>query len=214
MSLFGGLADLLFVPKCVFCGRVLDTGSLCGECRAALPWRTGTFRGVEFASRCIAPLRYEGRVRQSLVRYKFSGKPAWAAEYGRLIAAAAEREIPGEYDLVTWVPVSRRRERKRGFDQARLIAEETAKALNVDCVQLIKKRRDTQVQSRLTSPEARRANVSGAYEAVNENKIRARRVLLIDDIITTGATASECARVLLMAGAGDIVCGALARAGK
>lgn len=214
MSALTRLAELFFVPKCVFCGRVLDSGGLCDECRERLPWLSGTFRGVEFASKCVAPLRYEGLVRESLLRFKFSGKESYARQYGLFIAEAAEREVPGEYDIVTWVPVSGRRLRKRGFDQARLIAEETAKALGAECEALLEKRRDTPAQSRLDTPEERRANVSGAYAARKPEKTRGRRVLLIDDIITTGATASECARVLLMAGSEDVICAALASARK
>lgn len=214
MKLFSKLADLFFVPKCVFCGKVLDEGQLCRECRASLPYLSGTLKGGEFYSEAVAALRYEGDVRKSLHRYKFSGRSSYATQYASLVAEAVEREISGRYGIITWVPVSPKRLRKRGYDQSRLIAEEMAKRLNCECAALLKKTRENAVQSTLTGREKRNANVMGVYTAVNEDKIKKNKILLVDDIITTGATLSESARTLLMAGAEDVVCAAVASAGK
>lgn len=212
MSLFSKAADLFFVPKCAFCGKIIGEGGICGDCERALPYLSGKVRGGEFYSACAAALRYEGIVRTSLHRFKFAGKRSYSAEYARLTAEAVRRELEGRYDIVTWVPVSARRLRKRGYDQAHLIAAFTAKRLGVRCVRLLRKTRDNAVQSRINGREKRIANVLGVYRAVNKRAFRDRRVLVIDDIITTGATLSECARTLLMAGAEDVVCAAVASA--
>ena len=115
------------------------------------------------------------------------------------------------FDLVTWAPVGRKRRRKRGYDQAYLLAKQACKMLAVEPVRLLKKKSGVTPQSRLDSAERRRANIAGAYKAVNCDLIRNKRILVIDDIVTTGATLSECAKTLLLAGAEDVCCATLAR---
>jgi len=205
------LLELLFPPRCVFCGRLTRGETVCAECRASLPL-CGDAGKAEFCSAVAAPFRYEGRVRESILRYKFGGRRGYAAVYAGFLAETAERELAGKYDLVSWVPVSARRLRKRGYDQARLLAEKTAQLLGTQAVQTLAKPRDNPPQSGLDRPEKRRANVSGVY-AVRGQSAAGRRVLLVDDIATTGATLSECARTLLMAGAED-VCGLVLAAAR
>jgi len=160
---------------------------------------------------CAVPLRYEGVVREALLRFKFRGATGMAEGLGMLLAQCAAEELSGRFDAVTWVPVSEQRRRQRGCDQAQLLARAAARVWDVEPVRLLRKRRDNPPQSGLGAPE-RRGNVRGVYEAVNEDQVRGRRVLLIDDIITTGATLAECARVLRDAGAADVVCAAAASA--
>ena len=133
-----------------------------------------------------------------------------AAPLGELIAGCAAEHFSGAFDTVTWVPVSPRRLRQRGYDQARLLAEEAARVLEVPALPLLSKGRNTEAQSGLDGDAARRANVLGVYEAVDPERISGHRILLVDDICTTGATLAECARVLREAGAADVVCAAAA----
>ena len=99
--------------------------------------------------------------------------------------------------------------RKRGYSQSRLLAEECARLLGAETAPLLRKRRYRPPQSRKTGEAARAANVSGAFSAVHPERFAGKRVLLIDDVVTTGATLSECARVLLTAGAEEVVCATL-----
>ena len=117
------------------------------------------------------------------------------------------------FDLICWAPVSKKRRRKRGYDQGELLAREAAKQLGRECVPLLKKVRDTPAQSGLKDPSARRANVMGAYQAVEPALVVGKRILLVDDVVTTGETLSECASTLLMAGAEEVFCVTLAKAG-
>ena len=123
------------------------------------------------------------------------------------------REHPGDFDCITWAPVSSLRKLRRGYDQSELIASTVAKELGLPVKRLLKKRRNTRAQSTLTK-EQRRANVLGAYVCVNKDAVCGKRVLLIDDVFTTGATAQECAKVLLTAGAKSVACAAVASASK
>ncbi len=210
------LLDLLFPPRCVFCGRVLAARErdLCAQCRRTLPWMLGADaeQGGEWFALCVSPLRYQGAVRDSLHRYKFKGRQAYHRAYGRLLAQCVRDHLADRYDLISWVPLSRERRRERGYDQAFLLCAAAALELGDVAVETLRKGRDTAVQSRLEGEARRRANVLGAYAAVEPELVRDKRVLLVDDIITTGSTFSECARVLRSAGAKEVLCAALARA--
>ena len=209
------LLDLLYPPRCAFCHDFLETSGdgLCAHCRTGLPFaQNGGRQRFSFVRACVSPLNYEGNVRASLLRYKFGGATGYAKVYGRLVADTVRAELAGEYDLVTWVPLSRRRLRERGYDQAYLLAKETARHWGIEPVRLLRKTRNNAAQSGLSSAAERRGNVLGVYEAENTDRIRGAKILLIDDILTTGATLGECVRVLREAGAADVVCATLARA--
>ena len=121
------------------------------------------------------------------------------------------REQGTGFDAVTWAPVSALRRFCRGYDQSQLLARTVGKELDIPVQRLLKKQRHTPAQSRLTTEE-RRANVLGAYRFAGKQSVAGKRILLIDDVFTTGATAEECARVLLTAGAKGVSCAAVAAA--
>ena len=114
------LLDLLFPPKCPFCQRLLHDprAPLCPNCQASLPWLTGRAgeRRVDFTQGCWSPLAYQAQVREAVQRYKFAPAPAYGRPFGLLMAQCA-RDQGVEAELVTWAPLSKKRRRKRGFDQ-------------------------------------------------------------------------------------------------
>jgi len=206
------LLDLLYPPKCPFCRALTKKqGDICEACLRTLPFTThaGAKQNGEFFDLCLSPLYYEGNAREGLLRYKFGGNTAGSAVFGRLMADTVRTHFPEPFDAVTWVPVSRSRRRRRGYDQARLLAEETAKELGIPCISTLRKVRRNAVQSSIAEPSRRRANVSGAYRVTED--VCGKQLLLTDDVITTGATLSECARMLLMAGAEEVDCVTLVR---
>lgn len=212
MSLLTALLDLLFPPKCPFCGKVQDKPGICPKCEAALPW-TDDAEGLREGPgglRCAAPLWYEGLARAGILRFKFRGAPGIAEPLGGLIAQCAAERFSGGFDTVTWVPVSRRRLRKRGYDQAELLARAACRAWDTEPVRLLRKTEDNPAQSGIRGTAARRANVLGVYEPAEADKIVGKCILLVDDICTTGSTLTECVRVLRDAGAADVVCAAAA----
>lgn len=207
------LLDLLFPQKCPFCGKLTEGTAVCGTCRQALPWTVGgdiLWEGPG-GVRCAAPLWYQDKVREGLLRFKFQGGSAAAEPLGELVAQCAAEELSGAFDTVTWVPVSRKRLRERGYDQAELLARAACRLWDTEPVRLLKKTVHTPAQSGLEEATARRANVLGAYEVCCGAAVRDRQILLVDDICTTGATLAECVRVLKDAGAGAVVCAAVAR---
>ena len=204
------LLDLLFPPKCAFCGRVGVRG-VCEACERTLPRTELPLREGAGYGKCAVPLKYEGPVREALLRYKFRGGRGAAEGFGLLLGRCVAEELGGAFDAVTYAPVSAKRRAARGYDQAYLLAREAARSWGVKPLTLLRKTRDNPPQSSLDAA-ARRGNVVGVYEPCNPEKIIGRHILLIDDILTTGSTLSECARVLRAAGAASVVCACLASA--
>lgn len=208
------LLELVYPRKCTFCGTVLqkEETDLCSHCRSALPEFEEAERQLQFVAQCITAFHYTGVVRASILRYKFKGKQTYADGYGRLLAMRISRQLCEPVEWITWVPVSKQRLRERGYDQAQLLAQAVGKEMGLPVFCTLEKTLDNHAQSSLASAEARRANVLGAYQAVKPELWRGKRLLLIDDVVTTGATLSECSRVLLTAGAAHVVAATMAAA--
>ncbi len=210
--------DLLYPRKCPFCARLLpeeEPGDICPACRRDLPWtRGGGKTKGSFFSLCVSPLTYAGKAREALLRFKFRGRRAYARCFGRLMADCVRENVPWELHTVSYVPLHWLRFRKRGYSQSRLLAEALAAQLGLPCVRLLRKRRHTRPLSGIRGEERRRAVVSGAFSLRRsaEEQIRNKCVLLVDDVVTTGATLGECSRLLLTAGADRVVCATLCKA--
>ncbi len=206
------LWDLLFPAKCPFCGALLEKGALlCPDCQSALPWLTGerAFRRVELTEGCWSVLGYEGAVRKSIHGYKFSGKSGRSKPFGALMSQCLV-DHGVEFDLITWPNLSQKRLRQRGYDQAELLAREIGTRLGKPAARTLEKT-ERPAQSGLEGPEARKVNLLGAYTAVEPERFQGKRLLLVDDIVTTGATLTECAGTLRAAGSGAVICITLAR---
>ena len=208
------MSGLIFPEKCILCGRLLQKAQvdLCHHCRIDAPICPISRNKLPFLDSWVAVWYYKGLPRKSLLGFKFRGKRHYAAGYGRLLAMKLLQEHPEGFDLLTWVPTGSIRKFFRGYDQVQLIAQAVGRELSMEPVQLLKKIRNNRPQSSIRSEAKRRANVLGAYKALDPEQFAGRRILLLDDIITTGSTVSECARILLTAGAKQVHCGAVASA--
>ncbi|MBR2483859.1 MAG: ComF family protein [Oscillospiraceae bacterium] len=207
--------DLLFPPKCVFCHKLMERGEICPDCeKKLLAMEQPKNRTLSGGTFCVSALPYEDVVRESILRFKFQGRDHYAPIYGEILARTAALELSDRFDLVSWVPVSKKRKRKRGYDQAELLAKEMCRLWGVVPVRTLKKTRDNPPQSGLSSAEERRANVLGVYETANREQFAGKKVLLVDDILTTGSTVQETARVLRLAGAAEVMALTLAAAGE
>ncbi len=203
------LLGVFFPRKCPFCGKLTGKTLLCETCGAALPRCEEIRQGADFG-RCTASLYYEGPVRDAILAFKFKAKLGGLDAFGRLMAQTAAERYSGEFDAITWVPVSKKRLKKRGFDQARYLTASMCVDWHVAPLETLRKVTDNPPQSGLDDAAARRANVLGVYEAVSPEQFAGKRLLLVDDICTTGATLGECARVLKAAGAAEVLCLTLA----
>lgn len=211
------LLDLLYPPKCMLCGKLLQTQerTLCRDCADGdLPEFTGKERDVLFFGECAVPFFYEGNIRDAVLRLKFHGMQTYAEQFAKWMAEPVREKLTGKYDCISWVPCSRLRVWTRGFDQAKLLAMALAKELDTEAVCTLKKIRHNRKQSQTANAAMRRANVLGAYRAKDPQWLKDKRILLIDDVLTTGATLSECGKVLRLAGSGEPVCAVIAAANK
>ena len=209
------LLDLIYPPKCVVCHKLLESSRapVCPHCMDNLPEHDGADPHVRFADRCVATCFYEEPLRASIHRFKFGGCRQYAAVYGKWMAVTIGDKLAGKFDLITWAPVSRKRLKSRGYDQAELLCRALARELGMTPERMLEKHTDNPAQSGMSSAEARRKNARGVYRVTDAERVAGARILLIDDIVTTGATLSECCRVLRAAGAADVVCAALATPG-
>ena len=216
MKIFHWIMHLLFPPRCVLCRGLLERNEtdLCRNCRIDAPEYPNSKRKLQFLDSFAAVWYYEGSVRRSLLRFKFYGARSYAASYGRFLAMKLCQEYPEGFDVLTWVPVSRLRRFRRGFDQVELLAQAVGWELDLVPVPTLRKIRHNRQQSRIRDAAKRRANVLGAYRVIDPSQIRGKRILLLDDILTTGATVGECARMLRTNGAKEVHCAAVAAARK
>ncbi len=214
------LRQLVFPPRCPVCGKVLGFLPRCEECAARLPQllrepglpvdKPG--HQLEFLEAAYAPFWYEPPIRTTVLNAKYEGRRD-ALEF--LSGAMVDTlQAAGETaDLIVPVPSHPRAVRRRGHDTALLFAQALAAHLCLPvCTDLLWKTADTPPQHTL-SAERRRVNLLGAFVVKAPQAAAGRRILLADDILTTGATLNECAKMLMAAGAGACiaVCGALAR---
>jgi ComF family protein len=217
--MFRGVLALLFPPSCIGCGH------------GGAPWCDGCGRGLialepPGCGRCGRPLGapaagcadcppppigwcrssflYDGPVRQALLRLKFSGLRSVAeAMAPSLVEALARSPPPGpplEGAVITWVPLGRRRRRSRGYDQAEALARAVGALAGWPVAPLLEREVETSPQARSAGRERRRAP-AGAFRARPNPP---EKVVLVDDVLTTGATAADCARAILGAGAGQV----------
>ena len=216
MSVREKVLDLIFPPKCPFCKAILEDprAPLCPGCQASLPWLEGSRaeRKIDFADGCFSPLAYQGAVPEAVRRYKFLRVRALGKPFAQLMAQCLRDHLPQGADLICWAPLSKKRLRARGFDQARLMAEEVGRLRAIPALPALRKVRHTSPQSELEEESARRANARGAYGLLPGADLEGKRVVLVDDVVTSGSTLSECAAQLRMAGAAQVFCLTLAQA--
>lgn len=215
--------DRIFPRRCPLCGSALPANArVCADCSDTLEFIKPpicrfcgrpvfdcacTDQPFVF-DRCVSPFVYTKSIRRGMHRFKFNNAPTTASFYARYMAATVRREYKDEYiDIVTCVPMHQADLRQRGYNQAQLLTRETGRLLELPVHNnlLVKTQRNS-VQHSLTRQE-RQHNVEGVFEVSRSYRdLKGRTILLCDDIITTGSTLNECARVLREAGAGRVLC--------
>lgn len=220
--------DWLFPRFCAGCGGDVAEPNrhLCWDCRA-----TAAYIQPPYCARCGDPVagrvdrpflctlcaerdggfdiarsvvRHEGAVAQAIRDLKYNGHLWLVPDLTDLLEAGVRTHFPpGAFDLVSWVPLHPARRRERGFNQAAELARALAMRLGLPAAPTAVRVRPTATQTRLTLAE-RAANVRDAFRPVRAGRWRGARVLLVDDVMTTGATAHACARTLREGGAAAV----------
>lgn len=219
-KIFGNVLDWIYPPVCISCGK--PGTLLCEDCLSKLP-----AVGKHYCSVCGKPLqprhycklcgRSEFRFRASRAPYLYEGPAAamikslkYKGTFGLVpvmtnLLSTFWQDLQWDIDLVIPVPLSKKRQAQRGFNQSELIAKSFAKQNALSCEpRALMKHRETHTQVGLNADE-RRENLSGAF-AAEPSMVRSKRILLLDDVMTTGSTFAECSAVLLDAGADTVHC--------
>jgi ComF family protein len=232
---FGSIVDLLFPPRCPACETRVARPDFCPPCRARIPPIAAPFCplcGVPFAgpgpghlcARCVsrrprfslarACAAYEPQTPNPLIEVLQRLKYRRDVSVAKILAAYMTERLPLaiDHDLIVPVPLHRQRLRWRGFNQSVVLARAVGRAVRRPVDPLVLARvRATPPQVGLGLPERRR-NVRRAFAVRRPEALRGRRVLLVDDVMTTGATADDCARSLRHSGARQVDVLVLARA--
>src|SRR5690349_19408302 len=203
--MWGALAELLFPARCIGCQR--RGLALCEPCRAELPWLprdvcfrcasrragSGACRGCRRLSPALswvrAPFAYAGAARTAVLNLKFRSATYLVPLMAELLEASL-RDV--EVDGVVPVPLSMRRQRERGFNQAALLASKVATSFGAELVAEALIRTERPPQHTLGAV-ARLANLKGAFDCTRHDAVQGKRLLVVDDVVTTGATVSACA---------------------
>ena len=212
-----------FYPRrCALCGVVVEPMTeICARClqnvpRVPQPICYCCGRGKRdckcekhhnpYAAAFAAPFYYTGSISRGIYRLKFQLHSEVAEMFGREMAVFARQVYSDvKIDLVTFVPMTRREKRERGYNQSKMLARHTARNLMLPMEPTLKKLYETRRQRSLGKRE-RSGNVLGVFEALDPAQIRGKRILLCDDLCTSGATLTECAKMLRIRGASEVLC--------
>lgn len=205
------LLNLIYPNVCGFCGKICKE-NLCKKCE--IKWKNKMIDKVqdysnnenfEF-SKYLYIFSYEDEIRNLLINYKFNEKAYLYKTFAQILLKS--KNIYGflkECDIIVPVPIHKNRKRQRGYNQSELIAKQLTKQVkNLKLEkQVLVKQKDIKPQSSLSKKE-RVENVRNAYKIENKEKIIGKKIILLDDIYTTGNTVNECSRILKEYGAKQI----------
>ena len=210
------MLNLLFPNRCCLCGDVITMQEhLCGNCAQTAPYVLPPVcqlcgRSEDDCScekkkrnyeRCVSAFRYEGVVRHAIGTLKNRGDAATGEGLAVEMAELIRREYGGiSFDCIAPVPLHRTKRSRRGFNQAALLANALSQRTGIPFAQLLIKIHETREQKTLNLQE-RDANLLGAFDVLPDCDIKGRNILLVDDLLTTGATLNECAKMLKIYGA-------------
>lgn len=224
MSLASQILNLFFPARCPVCNEIgqrhlhlcdncaENIGRITDRCLGCGNPRTGcTCSKHKFTLFLASPFIYENKLRESIHRFKFSGETDLAKFFGKETAKVVAKEFGDvKIDVVTCVPQTKRKRRKRGYNQSALLAKEIAKNLSLPYDKLLLiKTRETADQHSLKG-NARMKNLKDAFAADNPESVKGKTILLCDDVKTTGATLNECRKTLIKAGAKAVCCATIA----
>ena len=204
-GLFNRLMSRIYPPRCPYCDGVISEDRLsCDECAKkleVLPVCSYAMGGVP----CLSPFPYDPPYSDAVKRMKFHRRPSYAPRLAAQMALIIAEREKTDFDVITCVPMHPKRIRRRGFNQAELLARELASLTEVPYEPMLRKTRDNPPQHKMNGFPEKIKNVRGLFK-VEGSAPRGRRVLLVDDVITSGATLGACARALKNSGASAVSC--------
>lgn len=210
------ITNLFYPPVCGICGK-LNEDFLCKKCEKILESHA-KFEIQEkqninlYFDKHLYIFQYEGIIRKLIIDYKFNEKSYLYKTFANFLLKNQKFfEILKSYDTIIPVPISKKRKKERGYNQSTLIAREISKRLKIEInTSCLYKAKDIVAQSTLNREE-REQNIKGVYQLKNVKKLENKKILLIDDIYTTGSTLNECSKILRKSNPKVITCFTMAK---
>jgi ComF family protein len=194
-NILSRFAAALFPERCAFCGEITDGGLICESCeKACAPYNNGEV---------CAGTAYEGKARAALLRLKKTPDTRIAEAFARLMLAALEKDNAKPFDALVPVPASAEKLKECGFNQAELLAVRLGALCGAPVLPNVLLRRDSLAQHTLDR-QTRLKNAKAAYALNEADPVKDKSILLVDDVITTGATIAACEALLFQAGAKSV----------
>lgn len=199
---------------CICCGKYssgespykADGIGLCESCSSAIPFTSGgeTFEGTKNVDYICSPMNYRCEIRDAFLKYKFGDNPAYSKVFSLILTRFFENYNYEDFDMLVPIPISKKRKMQRGYNQSELLIEPMCSELGIKIDKTSLTRiKDTQAQSNLRSAQ-RIENVRDAFNA-DSISVSNKKIILFDDIITTGNTIESCASALKKAGAEKVI---------
>lgn len=212
---FKNLIYLFYPKRCPFCNKIIDKNlCVCSSCdkniKRELKVKRIMIKDLDREVICVSPFSYKDPIKTAICDYKFKGILDYSDLFSKEISKVVDAHFK-DIDIITAVPLHKLRKKERGFNQSEILASKIGKLIGVPYVGLLVKFKKNKVQHSLPRLE-REENVKNVYKAINENKIKGKNILLCDDIVTTGSTLRECAKILFEAGANKVYCATTAKA--
>lgn len=214
MNIITEILEIIFPTTCIICGG-LNKNALCKKCETKLEsklvYKMEKYKNKNFETH-IYIANYKGQIRNKILNYKFHSKPYMYKTFAKItIKSQKIYEILKTYDIITEIPIHKKRKNKRGYDQSQLIAREIGSNVEgLEYKQILQKTKNIVPQSSLNKKQ-RKQNIKDAYKIQTKEKLLGKRIILFDDIYTTGSTANECAKELKQAGVKEVLILSLAK---
>ncbi len=208
------IAAMIFPERCPYCSALIEPLEIaCEHCFDEIRRKHMPIKGGARGYRCVSSFVYAGKVRRLILRLKFGGRVQFVPQINEiLVNDITETYGKNAFDLITCVPLYTEDQRDREYNQSEMLARSLGKMLGVPYADTLLKVKKTKKQHNLKYAE-RKTNLSGAFQLIDKEIVQGKRILIVDDVITSGYTLGTCAKVLNRGKPEIICCAAIANAG-
>ncbi len=205
-NIYQAVKDIIFTVKCPYCGKPMSRHDYaCNDCKKNFPKNAYHVFAVGGYS-CASPFPYKDSYAKAVKDFKFRNCASHAKQLSVMLVMSILEIFPDEkFDLITCVPMHKNGLKERGYNQAELLARECAEITGIPYIDTLDKHKENKKQHSIKAHE-RANNVKGVYKIRDKKLVKDKNILIIDDIITTGNTLGECARMLIINGCKNVSC--------
>ncbi|MEE0931392.1 MAG: phosphoribosyltransferase family protein [Acutalibacteraceae bacterium] len=209
-SFFRLCINAFYPSRCPYCNSVIAKNKIaCEKCISKVQQENITTQLMHTKS--ISPFRYDGMYKKAIQQLKFNNYGNYAEQMAMVMSNAVKKEYANcfndnnNFDFITCVPFTKNKYKERGYNQSKLLAQNISYYLKIEYRDILIKTKDNKTQHTLTRKQ-RIENVHNVFDINSKYSVRNKKILVIDDILTTGSTLDECANVLLNNGAKEVLC--------